>query len=200
MPLDHRPIRRPCRPPNRGQTLVEFALIFPIFFVLLLAVIEFAFTLNAFVSIDFATRDAALAAAEAGNAEGADCSILRALDHSLTGPTDEARVREVRIYKATSLGAPAGPVNVYDRDGTIACERPDGSIENFGYHLASSSYPEASRCNELNGCKTQPTVDTIGVQITYGYAWVTPLHTFMPMAGPGYSMVKANAMRMEPIL
>ena len=36
--------------------------------------------------------------------------------------------------------------------------------------------------------------------VTYGYQWVTPLHWMMPTLGPGYIMVKANSMRMEPIL
>jgi Flp pilus assembly protein TadG len=172
------PIVRRRRPSGSGQSLVEFALIFPIFFVLLLAVIEFAFALNALVSIDFATRDAALAAAEAGNTDDADCSILRALDSSMTAPANNSRVSEVRIFKADVNGSPA----------TVA------------YRLLSGTYPESSRCNELEGCKVQPTVDTIGVQIHYGYGWVTPLHTFIPSMGPGYSMVKSNAMRMEPIL
>ena len=179
---------------------MEFGLVFPIFFLLLLAIIEFAFALNALVSIDFATRDAALAAAEAGDAGDADCSILRALDRSMTAPASNARVSEVRVFKADANGTPTGPVNVYDRAGSVNCPRPDGTTETLAYRLVSSSYPEADRCNELGGCKVQTTVDTIGVQIQYGYGWVTPLHTLVPTLGPGYSFVKANAMRMEPIL
>ncbi len=170
------------------------------FFVLLLAVIEFAFALNALVSIDFATRDAALAAAEAGNTDDADCSILRALDGSMTAPANNSRVTEVRIFKADVNGIALGPVNIYDRAGVTSCPLEDGTPATVAYRLLSGTYPEASRCNELEGCKVQPTVDTIGVQISYGYGWVTPLHTFVPSMGPGYSMVKANAMRMEPIL
>lgn len=173
---------------------------FPLFFLLLLAIIEFASALNAVVSIDFATRDAALAAAEAGNADGADCSVLRALDRSMTAPANNSRVSEVRVFKADANGVPLGPVNIYDRAGTVPCARPDGTTEALAYRLVSSTYPEAGRCNELGGCKTQATVDTIGVQIQYGYGWVTPLHTLIPTLGSGYSFVKANAMRMEPIL
>jgi hypothetical protein len=168
--------------------------------VLLLAIIEFAFAFNALVSVDFATRDAALAAAEAGNADDADCSILRALDRSMTAPANNSRVSEVRVFKADANGAPLGPVNVYDRAGGIPCARPDGTTETLAYRLVSSSYPESDRCNELRGCEMQTTVDTIGVQIHYGYSWVTPLHSMIPALGSGYSFVKANAMRMEPVL
>ena len=68
---------------ERGQTLVEFALVFPIFFVLLMGMIEFGLVFNALLSINFASRDGSLIAAEAGNAVGSDCVILeqgRAVD------------------------------------------------------------------------------------------------------------------------
>ncbi len=59
-----------------GQTLVEFGLVFPIFVMLLLGLVEFSFVFNAVLAVNYSTRDAALAAAEAGDAGGADCIIL----------------------------------------------------------------------------------------------------------------------------
>jgi len=166
----------------------------------LLAIVEFAFVMNALVSVDFATRDAALAAAEAGNAGDADCSILRTLDRGMTTPAKNELVSEVRVYKADANGNALGPVNVYDRNGTTSCPLADGTPATVSYRSVSTGYDAAGRCNELQGCKVQTTVDTIGVQITYRYAWVTPLHWLMPTLGPGYNMVKSNAMRMEPVL
>jgi Flp pilus assembly protein TadG len=183
-----------------GQALVEFVLVFPILFVFLMGIIEFGFTMNAWVSVDFATRDAALAAAEAGNDGQADCSILRAIDGSMTTPAKVSSVLEVRVFKADTHGKPLGPVNVYDRAGTTSCPLADGTAADVAYRLVSTSYDASTRCNELQGCKVQTTVDTIGVQITYSYTWVTPLHMMMPTIGPGYMMIKSNAMRMEPVL
>lgn len=180
--------------------MVEFILVFPLFFVLLLAVVEFGFVMNAQVSIDFASRDAALAAAEAGNADNADCSILRALDRGMTTPANNQRVTEVRVFKSDANGKPLGPVNIYDRNGATSCPLADGTAATVAYRRVSNTYIETDRCNELQGCKVQTTVDTIGVQLTYAYGWVTPLHWLMPTLGPGYTMVKANAMRMEPVL
>ncbi len=165
-----------------------------------MAIIEFAFALNALVSVDFATRGAALAAAEAGNADQADCSILRAVDRSMTAPANNSRVSEVRIFKADTNGNALGPVNVYDRDGVTSCPLEDGTAATVAYKLVTGTYPETSRCNEMGGCKVQPSVDTIGVQIRYGYGWVTPLHWLVPTLGSDFSLVKSNAMRMEPIL
>ena len=60
-------LSRPAGRGSRGQSLVEFALVFPIFLLLLFGIIEFAFVFNAQLSLNYATRDAALIAAEAGN-------------------------------------------------------------------------------------------------------------------------------------
>ena len=38
------------------------------------------------------------------------------------------------------------------------------------------------------------------LEVAYVYAWKTPLARLLPTAGPGYTMIKANAMRMEPVL
>jgi len=141
-----------------------------------------------------------LTAAEAGDSSGADCSILRALDTSMTPPANNGRVSEVRIFKSDTNGQALGPVNVYDRSGTTSCPLADGTPATVAYNQVSSSYPEASRCNELQGCKVQQTVDTIGVQISYRYSWITPLSSLLQLSGPGYPLVKSNAMRMEPVL
>lgn len=193
-----RPSSRPARPgtrrTDRGQSLVEFALVFPLFILVLLATIEFAFALNGVLAVDFASRDAALAAAEAGNADGADCSILKAVDASVTAPADASNITEVDIFKSDANGKSLGPTNVYDVSGTAACT-------GLPYHLVSETYVDTDRCNELAGCNVpQASVDTIGVQITYMYGWKTPLHGLLPMAGSGYQIVRTNAMRMEPVL
>lgn len=93
--------RQQRRVRTRGQSLAEFGLVFPFFMVILFGVIEFAFALNASLSIDYATRDAALVAAEAGNTVGADCSILAKVDESVTAPADRGAITEVQIYKLT---------------------------------------------------------------------------------------------------
>ena len=191
-PSSRRASRGTCRA-ARGQSLVEFALVFPLFIIALLATIEFSFALNAVLAVDFASRDAALAAAEAGNGDGADCSILKAVDSSLTAPASSSSITEVRIFKSDSNGTPLGPADVYDVSCAAACA-------GMPYHLVSETYPNSDRCNELAGCNVQTSVDTIGVQVTYAYTWKTPLHGILPMAGDGYHVVRSNAMRMEPVL
>ncbi len=148
----------------------------------LFGIIEFAFALNAVLSIDFATREAALTAAEAGSEGDADCSILRAVQRSVAAPADNNRITEVRIFKSNASGDPLGPVNVYVRAGSpISCPLADGTPATLPYHRLSHTYDD--RCSILAGCGGSTTVDTIGVQMTYVYDWKTPLHTLLPMAG-----------------
>ncbi len=193
-------VRRTHEERHRGQSLAEFALVFPFFMIILFGVIEFAFVLNAVLSIDFATRDAALTATEAGDKPGADCSILRAIERSVGAPADRGSITKVTIFKASTTGKKLGPASIYTRGGSYDC--PDGSGK-LPYTKGADTYRETvDRCNVLAGCPTMgsPTVDTIGVEMTYVYAWKTPLARLLPMTGSGYTIVKDNAMRMEPIL
>ena len=194
---------RLSRRSGRGQTLVEFSLVFPFFLILLFSVIEFAFALNALLSIDFATREAALAAAEAGNEPTADCSILRAIERSVQPPADDRQLTQVRIFKSTANGDPVTPPRqmVYVRDGGgLPCPLPSDTGATLPYSYVSGTYTSDTRCNTLAGCGFgSTTVDTIGVEATYDYRWHTPLPTLWPQSGHGYVMTKGNAMRMEPV-
>jgi Flp pilus assembly protein TadG len=192
---------------------VEFALIFPIFVVLLLSIIEFMFLFNAQLSLNFATRDAALVAAEAGNNANADCLILQQVNKDLNPPTDETRVLTVHIFSATETG---GQLSVpkeqtYTPGGTTTC----GGIT-VPYTIGTADYPYNVRCSDLDrtSCSasfTGPTntgVDIIGVRIDYGYRFVTPVGGAFSLigggtplwGGAGMTMNVGNAMRMEPIL
>jgi Flp pilus assembly protein TadG len=187
---------------GRGQSLVEFSLVFPFFLILLFSVIEFSFALNALLSVDFATREAALAAAEGGTQTGADCAILRAIERSVQAPADSDALTQVRIFRATANGDPASPLKeiVYSRGGAMSCPLSDGTPATLPYSYASGSYTAATRCSTLAGCGPgSTTVDTIGVQATYNYQWHTPLPSLWSRPGTGYVITNGNAMRMEPV-
>jgi Flp pilus assembly protein TadG len=200
------PVLRPAiRGRARGQSLAEFALVLPIFVVLLIGMIEFAFAFNAVLSVSFATREAALIAAEAGNGGGADCVILKRIDDSISAPTYHHAITEVRIYKADSGGAELA-ANVYSRSGSMTCTFPTGSMTVPYALVGTAAYPDFKRCNVLAGCPAYPplpstsTVDRVGVSVSYAYTWRTPLSGLLELAGSGYTIVKSISMRMEPVL
>jgi hypothetical protein len=197
---------RGARPgPHRadgGQTLVEFAFVVPLFLLLVFAVIEFTFVFSAMLGISYASRDAALLAAEAGNAPGADCVIIKAVDKAVSAPASDDRIDSVVIYRADQNGTEmSGVANRWDRGSSSSC-----AGITVPYVLQDEGYPEASRCNFLNGCGTgHPGLDTIGVRITYTHEWVTPLGGFPGpgfggQGGGGFTLTQSNSMRMEPVL
>jgi Flp pilus assembly protein TadG len=190
------------RTEERGQTLVEFALVFPIFFVLLMGMIEFGLVFNALLSINFASRDGSLIAAEAGNASGSDCVILNKVEQGIGAPSSTSRITRVEIYQAGKTGnAMPGKVNTYNRTGSKTCTLPDSTTLTVPYTLTGSAgYPETSRCNIQGGCGGSGGVDTIGIKITYAYTPFTPLGSFIGLGSTTYTLVESNAMRMEPVL
>ena len=199
--------RRSSRRRNRGQTLVEFALVFPIFIVLLLGLIEFAFVFNAMLATNFAARDAALAAAEVGDGSGGDCAILDAVEKALGPPADEGRIQSIEIFRAQPNGAMIGTPTTYVRAAPRSCTFPDGTVATVPYTSAPNpnGYPSVVRCNILNGegCPDpgpNRTVDNVAVRITYHHNWVTPLRTFVGGNPGGLTFDRSSVMRMEPIL
>jgi hypothetical protein len=214
---------RPATPRRgTGQALVEFALVFPIFLVMLLGIIEFAFVFNAVLTANFATRDASLIAAEAGSGLGADCVIIAKVMEDMRPPVDAASITQIIVYRAKPSGAPwsgsySGSGNVYNHVGTAANPSDTTDCSTWGgssavpFARADNNYPEGlpnlqtgsgGRCNYLNGCPSNSlrTRDAVGVQVTYEYTWHTPLRNFLSLNGGGYTIVRSNEMRMEPIL
>lgn len=178
-------------------------MVFPLFITMLMGLIEFAFVFNATLSVNYAARDAALAAAEAGDASGADCVILSAIDSAIGAPTADNRVQTVEIYEARANGTLTGSPTIYARGGSTSCTYIDGSTATIPYSRTQNGYPEASRCNVLGGCDAivvDDTVDNVGVRITYTHAWVTPLKNFIGGGPGGLTFDRSSVMRMEPIL
>jgi Flp pilus assembly protein TadG len=212
-----RTIRRTInrKPDNRGQSLVEFALIVPTFLILLMGLIEFAFLMNGQLSIDYATRDAALVAAEAGNGVGADCVILKKVDDDVSAPAIRANITQVQIYWTNSAGqlldtsgnvtSGAGQaVDTYDRTGSTTCTFADNTTLTVPYTIVGTATYQA-RCNYIGGtvagCPAgHPGLDTIAVSVTYHDSWRTPLHGLLGLLGNGWTLTQSNAMRMEPVL
>jgi len=204
---------------SRGQALVEFTLVIPIFLGVVVAICEFSFLFTSFISVSYASHDAAQVAATYGNTAGADCAILQRISSDITVPADPAKIKDVDIYWVNTATANASPVsgaeNIYTYDGgSHQCHKPDGTPINVPFPIASTSaaestsggYPESTRCNVNSGINcpatngvSHNTVDTLGVKITYQYTWVTPLPAMIGGSGNGPLFTLINIMRLEPV-
>jgi len=171
---------------QQGQGLVEFALTLPIFMALMTGVIEFGFLYNNILTVQYAARQGVSAAAQAGGVDGADCSILKAVERALSVPIDKNRVTTVSIYRSDANGDPVpGAVNVYTRTGTLDC--PGDATEPYSL-VGSEGYAQQDRKDSI-----AEGLDVVGVRIGYTYAGITPLG-----AGRTWAVSDGASLRMEP--
>jgi Flp pilus assembly protein TadG len=193
---------------ERGQSLAEFALLVPLFFVLLMGLVEFAFAFNAMLNTNYSSRGAGLIAAQVGNSSAADCLILDEIEQLTNAPAERSQISRVEIQRTNPSGNTVYAADIYQRTGSTNCTLPSGATMTVPYSSLSAAYPPSQRCTVLPpaGCPTltpaRTTVDTIAVQITYVYPWHTPLRGLMGMfngtlSGTGYTFVQRNAFRME---
>ncbi len=177
---------RPSDRRDRGQTLVEFSLVVPVFLLLLMGILEFGFLYNAVLTVQYAARQGASAAAQAGAVDGADCSILNAVEHALTPPIDRSRVEFVEIFESDAAGDPVpGIVNRYVRQGTLDCH---GSPDQPYTLVGAEGYPQFDRHDALSAG-----LDVIGVRIGYRYVGATPV-----ALGQTWDLADGATLRMEP--
>ena len=198
---------------GRGQALVEFALVIPIFLTLVISMFEFTFLFTSYVDLGYATHDASQLAAEMGNTTNADTAILQRIDNDINVPADPTRIVSVDIYWVNTATKDASPVsgaeNIYLYvGGSHPFYMPDGTtIIYLPFAPSTSGYPPNQRCNVNGGigclptgAKSHTTVDTIAVKISYQYAWVTPLPGLIGGGTTGPLLTSINVMRLEPVL
>lgn len=184
---------------EKGQAIVEFAMLLPILLLLLVGLIEFSFVWNSRNTVLFASRDGSMLAAEGGSLTGTDCVVLQRIDRDVVSPATALRVQQVSIYWSDRNGDQIGSnQNLYTRTGSTSCTYADGTTITIPYTLTSAGYVESARCNVLAGCGgSHTTVDTIGVRITYQHFWLT---SFARLTGTGVTFTEASITRAEPQL
>jgi hypothetical protein len=184
---------------EKGQAIVEFAMVLPVFVLLIVGLMEFSLVWNSRNTVLFASRDGSMLAAEGGSLDGTDCVVLQRVDGDVVSPSSQLRILEISIYWSDRNGNQIGTSqNVYTRGGSTSCSYPDGTTITVPYTLTTGNYLESSRCSVLAGCGGgHTTVDTIGVRVTYRHFWVT---SFVRFAGPSVTFTEASITRAEPQL
>jgi Flp pilus assembly protein TadG len=184
---------------EKGQAIVEFALLLPVLVLLIVGIVEFALVWNSRNTVLFASRDGSMIAAEGGSLAGTDCVILQRIESDVVSPSTALRLQSVTIYWSDRNGDQIGPnQNVYTRSGSTSCTYPDGNTITVPYTLTTAGYLESARCSVLAGCGgSHTTVDTIGVRVTYQHFWAT---SFVRFAGNSVTFTEATITRAEPQL
>lgn len=188
--------RRSAR--RTGQALVEFAVVLPVFLLILLGIVEFGFAFAHHITMEYATREGArMGAGLANGSDAFDCKdvdghVVAAVQRVLTASgsqLDVSQIGEIRIYKAGANGEESGPTNIWT---------PGTGPKVEGAHLlfkhSSGSWDACARSNAGLGL-----TDSIGVSVVYDYRYITPLGTLTGLVGtPVLTMGDRTVMALNP--
>jgi hypothetical protein len=189
---------RPEPTGERGQALVELAIILPLLLLIVLGTLEFGLAFDHNLTLSYATREGARtgAALAAGNSQIAcavvDDYIIAAVERVLTSegsPVNLNRVSQVTIYKATSSGqVTAGTQNVWvyaPGQGPIIA----GQALDFKKDPTKQPWSACSRNNGTNA-------DYLGVSLAYTYDLQTALGALVRIVN--LPMLDHTVMRLNP--
>lgn len=178
--------------------MVEFALVLPVFMLILLGIVEFGFAFAHHITMEYATREGArIGAGLANGSPTFDCKevddqVVAAVQRVLTASgsqLDPSQVDEIRIYQANAAGEEAGVTNVW-----VPGKGPkvDGAHLLFKYD--SGNWDPCTRSNAGLGL-----TDSIGVALAYDYRYLTPLGSLSGLVGtPVLSMSDRTVMALNP--
>jgi len=180
-------VRGRIRSAERGQALIEFTLILPVFLLILMGMLEFGSAYDHKTAMAYAVREGARVGATLGNGgaypDSVDATILAAVQPGLTDPILVENIAYIDIFKADAAGKPvSGKLNRYDR---------------YGLLIGTAGWPAATRVPGLSG-------DSIGVGVHYDFHPVTPLTNLLGLffgGNPPYTtipMADVTVMHLEP--
>lgn len=188
------------RAAQSGQSVVELALIVPVFMLLLLGLLEFGMAFDHTITVSYATREgartgSALVDGGASGCASVDPRIVAAVQRVLTSPGSQvaiSRVSEIRIYEATATGAEtSGKVNIWRYDPTHG---PTVDGEQLDFAVTSVGW---SACD-----RTAHPPQSVGVSLKYRYVFATPVGLIMSMVGgsgpAGLDISDRTVMAMNP--
>lgn len=174
------PLRR--RHGSRGQSVVEFTVILPMFFFLLIAPIELGFMYLHYIGLEYATRAGARVGAglATGNqnaltwptvCQTVDNQIIASVQRTLEDRgslVNMAAISSIQIYKAQTNGNPtANKINTWTYTGLETGPTVDG-------HRLAFTGPVTPAWNACTRSNANPP-ESLGVSITYAYHLSSPL-------------------------
>ncbi len=184
---------------ERGQSLVEMAMLLPLLVLIVVGTLEFGFVFDHHLTLEYASREGARAGAALAHggsgppgctgASDVDPRIVAAVQRVLTSPGSPitvGNVTEIHIYRAGPDGEEL-QANVW-RPSAGMGPVVDGVPLNFVQF--SNTWGACTRNN--SAVNTQ----SIGVSLTYTYAWQTPIEFLF--GGAGLTMTDRTVMQLNP--
>lgn len=171
---------------DRGATLVEAAIVLPVFFLLVFGVLEFGFGFKDWLSINHAAREGARVAVAAADQVRADQLALDAVQEGLVGDGMMDGVAFVAIGHADDADENGPRTNKYTPDGTACGWSPCPDVDVNPSFESDVKWPPSIRDVEL------PNVDRLKVTIRFDHDYLTGF------IGDDVTWHATKVMRIEP--
>lgn len=178
---------------DRGVTIVEAAIVFPVFFLILLAIIEFGFFMAASSNTTSATRTGA----RVGSAELAPAASKAAVAdriegrvaEDLEGLTAQDTPERLWVYKAHSDGSPCADLAC--ATGTAFASCPDAVCYRYGGWDGARFTTVTGAWTDVDACP--PTLDTVGVHLRVVHEYLSGV------LGDDTVLEEQTVLRLEPL-
>lgn len=209
-------VRRPAPRRTRGQALVEFALIAPLFFLIIFGIIEFALINASIGTFNFAAKDAARTAAIIGSGAPPSSSGTTDLDGYIVNDVIlprvngvvAAKMNSVEFYRASESGAclsgaipNCAQYDMWQLVGGTWTSTNQGSSSSSTCPYNASSYPPGAAPPGITywpaACRLDDLSDAdyLGVRISFTYTYLT---AFFATASPTVTLYAVSVQRVEP--
>jgi TadE-like protein len=178
---------------SRGQAIVEFAMVAPLFLLMLFGFIEFALIGASVAAFNFAAKDAArLGSYLATTTCDVDNQMVNLIKGRVSGVV-VAHLVTIEIFKSDATGAYQGTVeDSYDNTagGTAPCWKVLAGMCPSGIQgLINCTWPVDMRNDSLINA------DYLGVRISYNYTYLT---AFISGGNSTLSLTATAVQRIEP--
>jgi hypothetical protein len=210
---------------QRGQSLVEFSLIVPVFLLILFGMMEYGFVFTHDLTLEYATREGARAGSALANGGGTlgcntgqspnwtqvDPQIIAAVERVLTSPGSQvvvSRVTQIVIYKAdpTTGANDQGLSNTWTYSAGAGpvpqgATNPLNFVDSHYNAVAASNTDAWQACARSNVQVGATPPDSLGVSVTYTYQFETPLASilgFFAGGTPTLTMNDKTVMQLNP--
>lgn len=165
---------------SRGQAMVEFALVAPLFFLLFFGFIEFALISASIAAYNFAAKEGARIGSLLGRTDGTvDTQILNSVNMHVAGIV-MAQPVTLEIYKSDVAGDYILPGN------SVAVED--------AYSFSSGTWTTQTWTPDLRD-DTLVNADYLGVRLTYRYTYLT---AFISGGNSSLQLTANSVQRIEP--
>lgn len=175
---------------ERGATLVEAALVFPILILIVLGTLEIGLAFKDYLTVSYISREGARIGALAGDDPEADCAILIGIG-GLATTHDLERIDEIQIFKADEGTGAQGLTNIATYNpgkDPEECHVP--ALPGDGWDINPVNWAPTSRQTTVG----TDDLDIIGVRVILTRSWVT---NFPPFRG-SFDVDEITLTRLEP--